>query len=235
MAMTNKSEYLSLDERNALAIEAKADKEAELRLWFEVERFADKLTAKYRKIARKHGVLSEDDYKQTAFLGFMKAVEKFDPEKAGFLSHMKFAVMNECRSEFMRMSVKTVSTVSLDATSQTSDGGEGNSMIDFMADITAEEAFESLFDEDTAQIILAEAKTLTSELHRKIIYEHVYLGRSLEALATQNGIAKQNMAAHKDRAMRHLLHWANIRTLLKEKEKRAKPKRAYAPTPLCLI
>lgn len=131
----SKTEYLPTAELNALAVESKTDEAAALRLWYEVERFADWVADKYSR--RNSSVLTEDDYKQCAYIGFAKAVRYFDTDKNNFLSSLNYAVRSECWREYQRMCVKIVDTVSYDVPSRSESSDTGNAMIDFLPDDTA--------------------------------------------------------------------------------------------------
>jgi len=202
MASSGPRVYMRREEMNILAVEAKTDKTASLRLWHEVERFADSVTYVYKRHTRSCSVLSDDDFMQCAYIGFLNAVRYFNPEKSGFLQALKYSVRSACWNEYYRMSKRPISTVSINRPVQGIDD-EDSSIIDFLPDEAAEIAFETLLVKDIARLILIEAQSLNA-IQARIIYECVYGGRTLISLAEEMGISKEKIYNHHQYAITRL-------------------------------
>lgn len=83
---------------NDLAMKARnGDEEALLQLWQGVSRLAVMLALRYHNAAALNGAADDDDLKQCAFLGFLEALEGFDPIRGHFPSYMAWHVKSACR------------------------------------------------------------------------------------------------------------------------------------------
>lgn len=83
---------------NDLAMKARnGDQDALLQLWQGVSRLALKLAMRYHNAASLNGAADDDDLKQCAFLGFLEALEGFDPLRGHFPTYMCWHVRNACR------------------------------------------------------------------------------------------------------------------------------------------
>lgn len=82
---------------NDLALQAKNDPAGLLLLWQSVSRLAYRIALKYKNAADLNGAVDVDDLKQCAFLGFLEALEGFDPLMGTFSTYMVWHIRNACR------------------------------------------------------------------------------------------------------------------------------------------
>lgn len=80
-----------------LAILAKTDQDALLELWSQTKRFAFKIAQRYGGFLERNRAFDWEDLEQICFLALMDAVKRFDNERAGFLTTLKFRVMSHIR------------------------------------------------------------------------------------------------------------------------------------------
>lgn len=78
-----------------LAILAKDDQDALLQLWGQTRPFALKLVWKYAPLLKRNRAFDIEDLVSLAFMGFHDAVLRFDADRGGFLTMMKFRVMSQ--------------------------------------------------------------------------------------------------------------------------------------------
>jgi len=206
------------DDLILLAAEAKTDKQAALRLWFEVERFARKITGQMaRKYIRINRFLMEDDYFQCAYIGFTNTVRLFKPELGySFLTYLAYGIKSACWREYQKLCRKTVSIISLDAPLQGTGEEDMGALMDFLPDEAAERAFDTLLTEDIAKLILATAQRFENVLQTQIIFECVYGGRTLASLADELGMSRQSISNHHDEAITRLRRNPEIRAIQRE-------------------
>lgn len=71
---------------NDLAMKARnGDQEALLQLWQGVSRLACKIAMQYKNAAALNGAADVEDLEQCAFLGFLEALEGFDPLQGNYV------------------------------------------------------------------------------------------------------------------------------------------------------
>jgi len=210
--------YMSKDDLILLAAEAKTDKQAALRLWFEVERFARKVTGQTaRKYIRINGFLTEDDYFQCAYIGFTNAVRLFKPELGySFLSCLEYGIRSACWREYQKLCRKTINIISLDAPLQGTGEEDMGTLMNFLPDEAVERAFDTLLTEDIAKLILATAQRFGNVLQTRIIFECVYGGRTLASLADELGISRQSISNHHEEAIMRLRRNPEIKAIQRE-------------------
>lgn len=84
--------------QNELAMKArKGNQEALLQLWQGVSRLACKIALEYKHAAVLNGAADVEDLEQCAFLGFLEALEGFDPLQGNFPTYMGWHVRRGCR------------------------------------------------------------------------------------------------------------------------------------------
>ena len=72
--------------------------EALLQSWQGFSHLAYKVAMRYREAAQLNGAVDTDDLKQCAFLGFLSAVNSYDPDKGAFEPYMCMHVKSACRA-----------------------------------------------------------------------------------------------------------------------------------------
>lgn len=83
---------------NDLIMKARnGDQKALLQLWQGVSRLACKIALQYKNAAALNGAADVEDLEQCAFLGFLEALEGFDPLQGNFPTYMGWHVRNACR------------------------------------------------------------------------------------------------------------------------------------------
>lgn len=66
-------------------------------MWQGVSRLAYKIAMRYKNAAQLNGAVDVEDLEQCAFLGFMEAVEGFDPLQGTFTTMLSYGVRSACR------------------------------------------------------------------------------------------------------------------------------------------
>ena len=170
---------------NTLAVAAKDSQEAVCQLWFEVEGFIAKICNRYSTYSAS-GTLDFEDYFHSAYFGFVKAVEAYNPERGSFTTILSFYIENSCRLELH--AARKNCHISLDAPHGED---EGATLLNLLPDQCSDDQFEKISIQNIAQIILKEADRIPSPIQTRIIRECTYGGRPLTSLADELDISAQ--------------------------------------------
>ena len=199
---------------NALAVRAKTDRAAIPELWCMVEDLVKMICGRYCRIPERARLYEDADLYQTAFLGFMKAIDKFDENKGSFSTLLSLHTRSSCRTEIKKYRPESDpmnAAVSLDEPLADT---EDFTLADALPDPNALEFIEEISTRSVAQVILDEADKLTNPLHARIIRECLHQGRTLESLANEQGVTRAAISDAQRRAILQLRHRSVVRTLL---------------------
>jgi RNA polymerase sigma factor (sigma-70 family) len=188
---------------NTLALKAKTNDTVVPELWDMVVLFVNSICARYCRIEKQARFYEYEDLCQAAFFGFKKAINAYDSSRGAFSTLLGFYVRNTCRTEIKKYMPETDpinAAASLDKPLEREDG-DGCTMVDFLLDETAEEAYDIFLDEDKAQIVLNEVEKLNNPLYVRIIRECTFQGRTLESLANELGISRQAIYSAQKKAI----------------------------------
>lgn len=155
-----------------------------LELWQGCFRLAYKVAMQYQRTAALNGAADREDLEQCAFLGFLEAVQGFDPDRGKFSTFLVPCVRNACR-RLLGLSGRTrqehYCTISLE-----SPIGDGITLADTLADDT--DSMQAVEDEVDR---IALRRDLLAALARipqgELIRLHDLEGIPLQEAATASG------------------------------------------------
>lgn len=187
-----------------------------LKLWGQVQRMIYKQAARWA--AYGNGGATVEDLTQAGFIAVLRAVDSYDQTKAKFSTYL----FQYLRSEFSTAAGQHTArarldplqnAISLDAPLM---DDEDTTLGDFIQDPTAEAEIMAVDERDRRARLRAELETVLSSLpdeEQRTIRARYYQGKTLDAIATAEGISKATASRWEQAALRRLRHPSHSKRL----------------------
>ena len=193
---------------NGLAAQAKNDASAVPRLWELVERLIQAVCSRYCRQDGGNRLYELDDLCQGAYFAFLRAIEKYDPERSAFSTILIFCVCNSCRKEIGLRGKRDAlfGAGSLDAPIS-GDGDYELTYFDILPDPDAEEDVDGIINRTyNDQLHDALEKCLSSlpELHSQTLRKRYYENLSLTRIGEQRGCNREAVRQIEQRALHRI-------------------------------
>jgi RNA polymerase sigma factor (sigma-70 family) len=192
---------------NSLAVKAKTDRSLILELFELVEPWIKAICRRYCKSATATRIFEFDDLCQSAFIGFLKAIDAYDPDRGAFSTILAWNVRHTCRSEIGLRGKRDPLHDALSLNKPLSETEDSLDHIDMLEDPGA----ENLFEEVTDTIYNSQLRSILDECMAEIPWEHAdilrtrfYDGVKYKDLALKLGVSKVGAQQAVDRALKKM-------------------------------
>jgi len=179
---------------NALAVQAKWNPSVIPELYELVERWIYAICRRYCRPDGVTRVYEFEDLCQSAFLGFMKAIDAYDPDCGAFSVMLKWQVQHTCRAEVGLRGKREPLYDALSLNKPLSDDDDDIEHIDILTDPDAEKPFEVVTDHIyNAELRSALDKCMAQmpQEHADILRARYYDGVKLKDLGKSKESARQ--------------------------------------------
>lgn len=198
---------------NELAVLAKSDSAVIPELWQMVERLIRTVCMKYCRPESGTRLYDLDDLCQSAYTGFVKAVEAYNPERGAFSGLLIYHVRTTCAKEIGKYGKRDAifDSGSLDAPLD-----DNFTYADVLPAPDVDDDFAAVDVKAMVEIILELADGLLDKRKGIIIREHTYQGMPIRELAEAFGISRQRVNELEYRAIQDLRRISVIRDMRAE-------------------
>jgi RNA polymerase sigma factor (sigma-70 family) len=153
---------------NELAVQAKTDPTVTTDLWEMVEGLIHTVCRRYCREDNGTRHYDYDDFCQNAYLGFVKAIEAYDPERGAFSTTLVFYVRHSCRVVLGIRSSKRDAIFMADSLDEPISDEGSTTFLDTMIDPYAEQSF----DESIERVYNSQLRTALNECLEQIPCDH---------------------------------------------------------------
>jgi len=188
-----------------LATQAKTDPSVIPELWEMVERLIQAVCRKYCRVDKVERLYDYDDLCQSAYFGFLKAIEVYDPERGAFPNVLIYEVRNSCRVE---IGLRGKRDFLFDANSLnetlSQDGESDLSRIDALPDPDAGQPFENVDDliyNDQLHVALDDCMSRIPHNQADLLRTRYYDGVILDVIASECGISREGARQNIEKAL----------------------------------
>jgi len=204
---------------NALAVQAKSDHAVLQSMWWEVERLASTICFRYWRPGNATRLYDYDDLYQSAYFGFLKAINTYDRTRGAFSTYLTLHVRRSCREAIGLRGKRDplYDASSLDEPMQHLE--RENTPVEMLSTPDAQEHYIIVEQSMLVKTILDEVECFQNKRQRIVILEHVYRGVPARALAATMGVSYQTVYDLKINAIKHLRRRPVLRAMNAEYKK----------------
>lgn len=196
-------------------------------LWTQTEKIirlkANHYFIQYQALCLRRGVSVEDLY-QVGFFALLGAIEAYEPESEYvFNTYLKYPYMNEVRRLLGKKTSKKDaldSAKSFDAPAIVSfKDDEETLLLDLIPDLSAEEAYKNIIDEDyriSLKNALDKALASLPQKREAIVRARYYKGLNLQALAERFDLSNTSVSAILRRSLEALSRRSELKSMRDE-------------------
>lgn len=186
-------------------------------LWLQVKRFVIQKAIRWETAMEGRGGATAEDYIQAGFIGFLRAVDYYKPEKGTVF----ITVLGMCiKTDFVQVAgMRTTKqqhdplhrAASLDAPATTED--DSDPLVEFIEDPHGEDAFLEVEDRQLHDAVVAALDTLSAE-EKKVIRLRYWDEFTLDQIAAALGQSKRCVSDVHNKALRKLRNPSRHKGLL---------------------
>ena len=198
---------------NALAVQAKADLTAIPNLWREVERLVSAICFRYWRPHNATRLYDYDDLYQSAYFGFLKAVNTYDRTRGAFSTFLTLHVRRTCCEVIGQRGKRDplYDASSLDEPMQHLE--RENAPVEVLHAPDTQEHYIMVEQGMLVKTILDEVGRLKDKRQRIVIRDHVYKGIPARVLAASMGVSHQTIYDLKNNAVKILRRQPILRAM----------------------